>query len=50
MMRLFRLAVLLFVAFVAGIFYERSSRREECAIVGGDWRASGLCTYEVSDG
>ncbi len=43
MMRLVRLAVLLAVAFVAGVFYERDARREECAALGGDWLASGLC-------
>jgi len=42
MFGLIRLPLLLGVAFVAGVFYERSQAREACLVAGGTPQA-GLC-------
>jgi hypothetical protein len=46
MFRLLRLPILLFVAFAAGIYFERSQRHEACLDMGGIWSAAGFCTRE----
>jgi hypothetical protein len=43
MLRLVRLAVLLLVAFVTGVFYERGHQQELCANSGGEWMRAGFC-------
>ncbi|WGW04264.1 hypothetical protein [Tropicibacter oceani] len=45
MFRPVRLVVLLMIAFVAGIFFERNSQAEACAALGGDWRI-GICSVK----
>ncbi|WP_420586219.1 hypothetical protein [Ruegeria sp.] len=41
MFGLIRLPILLMIAFIVGVFFERSNQREACA-VRGDWQ-DGLC-------
>ena len=43
MFRLFRLSVLLLIAFVTGIFFERSHQKELCENSGGQWMRAGFC-------
>ena len=43
MFRLIRLPILLCIAFVAGVFYERSETRTLCTAAGGTM-TGGLCT------
>lgn len=42
MFGLIRLPILMLLAFVAGVFFERDQRAETCVAEGGDMRA-GLC-------
>ena len=42
MFALFRLPLLLGLAFVGGVFFERSQARDACLAAGGDMQA-GLC-------
>lgn len=46
MFRLFRLLILLPIAFVAGIFFERAHQKDLCAEVGGQWMRAGFCAGE----
>ena len=41
--RLFRLAILMMFAFVAGIFFERSHQIDLCKNSGGIWLRAGFC-------
>lgn len=41
--RLFRLAILMMFAFVAGIFVERSHQIDLCKNSGGIWLRAGFC-------
>lgn len=41
--RLFRLAILLMFAFVAGVFFERSHQIDLCETSGGTWLRAGFC-------
>ncbi|EBA05872.1 hypothetical protein [Sagittula stellata] len=43
MFGLIRLPILLLIAFVAGIFYERAQQEDSCAAMGGNWMRAGLC-------
>ncbi len=45
MFGLLRLPILLVIAFIVGVFFERSNQREACEVI-GHWR-DGLC---VTDG
>jgi len=47
MFRLFRLPILLLVAFITGIWFERAQQRELCEAAGGEWFRGGAC--EVSE-
>ncbi len=42
MFGLIRLPILMLLAFLAGVFFERNQRAEACAAEGGDLR-SGVC-------
>lgn len=44
MFRLIRLTMLLLMAFVCGVFYERVQAEARCAEAGGTPSARGLCT------
>ncbi len=43
MLRLVRLIVLVLVAFVAGVFYERGNSQQKCETSGGQWMRAGFC-------
>ncbi len=43
MFRLVRLSVLLLIAFVAGIFFERGNQKDLCGASGGQWVRAGYC-------
>jgi len=43
MFGLFRTLILVLVAFVAGVFFERNGQREACAAAGGTWQNAGYC-------
>ncbi|MGP6087615.1 hypothetical protein [Antarctobacter jejuensis] len=43
MFRLVRLCVLLLIAFVAGIFFERGNQKDQCETSGGQWMRVGFC-------
>ncbi|WP_233494830.1 hypothetical protein [Ruegeria sp. A3M17] len=49
MIGLIRLPILLLIAFIVGVFFERNNQREACAPL-GDWQ-DGLCltTEEPND-
>ncbi len=42
-MRLIRLSVMLAMAFVAGMFFERSHQMGLCETSGGQWLRAGFC-------
>lgn len=42
-MRLIRLFVLLSVAFVAGMLFERNAQAERCEADGGTWLPGSIC-------
>jgi hypothetical protein len=44
MFRLIRLPLILLVAFICGVVYERGQQRDLCAQSGGNWSAQGYCT------
>lgn len=44
MFRPFRLMVLLGLAFVSGVLFERANKRDLCQELGGTWISAGLCT------
>ncbi|WP_182912950.1 hypothetical protein [Paracoccus onubensis] len=43
MFRLFRLAALLALAFLAGMLAERSYQKDRCLDHGGSWSKAGFC-------
>jgi len=43
MFRIIRTLVLVMIAFVAGIFFERNNQRELCEESGGTWLRAGFC-------
>jgi hypothetical protein len=45
-----RLVIFCGVAFVAGVFYERSNQQTSCEALGGIWTASDLCAMEAGNG
>lgn len=49
MFRLARMIVLCLLAFVAGVFFERSGQAESCDTQGGRMQ-SGLCVLEAVNG
>ena len=49
MFRLIRLIVLLMVAFVAGILFERADQKENCKTSGGQWMRAGFCANGDTD-
>ncbi|MFZ7092476.1 hypothetical protein [Primorskyibacter sp. 2E233] len=44
MFRLIRFFVLLMVAFVAGVFFERNAASERCVSAGAKWLRTGVCS------
>ena len=44
MLRPIRLLILLGLAFVTGVLFERANKRELCQEMGGTWISAGLCT------
>ena len=47
MFGLIRLPILLLIAFIVGVFFERNNQREACEVI-GQWR-NGLCITEGSN-
>ncbi|MFK7940245.1 MAG: hypothetical protein AB8B82_12760 [Roseovarius sp.] len=45
-----RMIMLCGVAFVAGVFYERSNQHTSCTALGGVWTTADLCAMEAQDG
>lgn len=45
-----RLIVLSGVAFLKGVFYERSNQQSRCNMLVGVWTPSYLCTMEAGNG
>ncbi|WCR14598.1 hypothetical protein [Paracoccus seriniphilus] len=43
MLRLFRFCVMMLLAFVGGIMFERAHQRDLCEDSGGDWMGVGIC-------
>ena len=46
MFRLFRVSVLILLAFVAGILFERFNQSDQCAKNGGQWDSAGFCAFK----
>jgi len=49
MFKLIRLVVFCMIAFVAGVFFERSNQKELCETSGGNWARAGVCAFEVQN-
>ncbi|MFW2544226.1 hypothetical protein ACN2XU_16445 [Primorskyibacter sp. 2E107] len=43
-MRLIRLFVLLLIAFVAGMLFERNAQADRCIALGGQWLPGSICS------
>lgn len=43
MLRLVRMLVLVMIAFVGGIFFERIHQQNQCETSGGEWMRAGVC-------
>ncbi|MEC3860776.1 hypothetical protein VK792_05725 [Mesobacterium sp. TK19101] len=42
-MRLFRLIIFVAIAFVVGMFFERSQQMDRCETAGGVWTRANVC-------
>ncbi len=50
LLRPIRLILVCGVAFVAGVFYERSNAQDLCDAAGGTWTRDNICAVEATIG